>query len=146
MTLAWHLGVALVLASVQQETASRPDIVGRVVGVFEDGSTTLVRLAPPPGASLPGSRERHVYLQGKTRVKWRSVPRRDRKLAPGLIAHVWLAADSEDLAARVRFDRDDRAFRLSAFVPSIFPDADLTMEAGMFTIKGRRACLAGCGL
>jgi hypothetical protein len=103
----------------------RPDVMGRVVNVTEDGKTIMLAM-PPAGATgaQPAGRpdELRITLTDRTRQLFFGVAEGAAKPAPGMMAMVWLEAGSKDVAATARFmkqgeDRPDVQGRVTSVSP-----------------------------
>ncbi|HSI35252.1 MAG: hypothetical protein ACAI43_25240 [Phycisphaerae bacterium] len=103
----------------------RPDVMGRVVNVTEDGRTIMLAL-PPAGATgaQPAGRpeELRITLTERTRQVFMGVGEGQAKATPGLMAMVWLEAGSKDVAQTARFmkqgeDRPDVQGRVTSVSP-----------------------------
>jgi hypothetical protein len=115
----------------------RPDVMGRVTNVSQDGRTLTVATAPRPGPDgQPPARDARgeqatVTLNDRTQMVFFGVGGGEARPAVGLMAMVWLDEGSKDAAARVRFMRregDERA-DVQGRVISVSPDGhSITVE------------------
>lgn len=112
-----------------QPAEKRPDLMGRVVASTEDGRTLTLAMPPrqtddgrPPAADVRPE-EIKVTLTERTQVRFFGVSDGEAKIAPGMMAQVWLEEGSKDTAARVRFmkregeQRPDVQGRVAAVAP-----------------------------
>ncbi len=107
----------------------RPDLMGRIVNVSEDGRTLTLAMPPrtaadaQPAGAAPRPEEAKVLLTDRTKAAFFGVGEGEARPAPGLMAMVWLEEGSKDQAARVRYmkregeDRPDAQGRVAAVSP-----------------------------
>jgi len=104
----------------------RPDVMGRVVNVSEDGKTLTLAMPPREGAGAREARpeEVRIMLSDRTRAAYFGVGDGEAKPAQGLMAMVWLEEGSKDQAARVRFMKREGEDRpdVQGRVMSVSPD------------------------
>jgi hypothetical protein len=108
----------------------RPDLQGRVTAISPDGRTLTVNALPRPAADgQPPARDARpepaqVIVTDRTQVLFFGVGENEAKLAPGLMAVVWLEEGSKDQAARVRLMRREGEERpdVQGRVVAVSPD------------------------
>jgi hypothetical protein len=116
------LGDQRVYGGGQPAATRKPDLVGTVVAIAEDGSSFTLETPPPAKKETPGKRT--VRLAEATQLSYVNVPLHGEKPTVGYLARVWLADAAGDKAVAVTFSGPKPSAPKPAFTGQVIAVSD----------------------